>query len=521
MFMEKTILQQENKTTTKSSSFFKPTIQKKLSVGSANDSYEVEADNMANKVMRMSIPENQNISNAGALVQKKCAACEQEEKLQMKPLAESITPLIQRSSSESGGLAPSHVESQINSSRGSGTSLDHSTKNFMESRFGTDFSDVKIHTGSQAVQMSRDLNAQAFTVGNDIYFNEGKYSPNSDSGRHLLAHELTHTVQQGKSSGLAMRRIQRSVTTWGGTWDTDQYDLVTPVTASGSRGAEIKIKFSPGVNANAELIGLTQTAQAIKAGSPNYIGDATRQSHGITSGDAIGKGAGTDEATHIDRIGSRNNPIYGSTSLTSTQNLGDTPLSNNSTSNPINLGVNATYQLGFRFTSGTTLNVQDAKMYDKPTQVNVEKDSSNIFETTAVGLKGTQTGVYYGSVQWGWRTDSAGTFTKIPFSVVSQGVPSSSFMKAAELWNAGKDSTGTDTANLPIVDVMVTTAAITTQLPITFVGPPLTIPIGTRVELMQNIPFINAKVRIVDGPHTGNVYEILRSDIANLMDERP
>ena len=185
--------------------FFKPTIQKKLNVGAVNDKYEVEADNMANRVMRMSNPQQQNVSQTGALVQRKCAACEEEEKIQKKD--ETITPLIQRSSnSESGGQAPGHIESQINSSRGSGSSMDNGTKHFMESRFGTDFSDVKIHTGSQAVQMSRELNAQAFTVGNDIYFNEGKYSPNSDSGKHLLAHELTHTVQQGDGIG---RKIQK------------------------------------------------------------------------------------------------------------------------------------------------------------------------------------------------------------------------------------------------------------------------------------------------------------------------
>ncbi|CAD7797916.1 hypothetical protein CHRY9390_00249 [Chryseobacterium aquaeductus] len=189
--------------------FFKPSIQKKLSVGSANDSYEVEADQIADKIMKMSEP-SQNITQTGALIQRKCAHCEQEEKLQMKPLAESISPFIQRSSSENGGVAPDHVESQINSNKGGGKSMDSATKNFMENRFGTDFSDVKIHTGSEAVQMSRELGAQAFAVGNDIYFNEGKYNPNSDSGKHLLAHELTHTVQQSGGIG---RMVQRTCPT--------------------------------------------------------------------------------------------------------------------------------------------------------------------------------------------------------------------------------------------------------------------------------------------------------------------
>jgi hypothetical protein len=71
---------------------------------------------------------------------------------------------------------------------------------------GADFSQVKIHTGEEAAGMSNALNAQAFTVGNDIYFNSGKYNPASDKGKHLLAHELTHTIQQSGSIG---RKIQK------------------------------------------------------------------------------------------------------------------------------------------------------------------------------------------------------------------------------------------------------------------------------------------------------------------------
>ncbi|CAD7797910.1 hypothetical protein CHRY9390_00248 [Chryseobacterium aquaeductus] len=186
--------------------FFKPFIQKKISVGSANDSYEKEADSVADKIVRMSDPPPQ-VTHTGSLLQRKCASCEEEEKLQMKPLAENITPFIQRFSPESDGVAPTHIENQINSTRGGGSVMESETKNMMESRFGADFSNVKIHTGSQAVQMSRELNAQAFAVGNDIYFNEGKYNPNSDSGKHLLAHELTHTIQQTGGIG---RKIQRT-----------------------------------------------------------------------------------------------------------------------------------------------------------------------------------------------------------------------------------------------------------------------------------------------------------------------
>lgn len=209
--MSQTLTHKESKlkNTVNSTSAFKPvTVQKKMSVGASNDSYEVEAVNMANRVMSMNAPSKMNINPTGSLVQRKCTACEQEEKIQKKSLAATITPLIQRSSREKGGEASSDVENKINSSKGNGNTIDGETKNFMETRFGTDFSDIKIHTGSQAVEMSRELNAQAFTVGNDIYFNEGKYNPNSDSGKHLLAHELTHTVQQKDS---AKRKVQRSL----------------------------------------------------------------------------------------------------------------------------------------------------------------------------------------------------------------------------------------------------------------------------------------------------------------------
>ncbi len=76
----------------------------------------------------------------------------------------------------------------------------------MESGFGADFSDVKIHTDSSAVDMSNNLNAQAFTHGNDIYFNSGKYDTSSTSGQHLLAHELTHTLQQGGSHSIQRKK---------------------------------------------------------------------------------------------------------------------------------------------------------------------------------------------------------------------------------------------------------------------------------------------------------------------------
>ncbi len=183
-----------------------PVIQKKLEIGEPDDLYEAEADAVADKVINHMESPGIPPSNKGPLVQRKCSACQNEEKLQKKPLADSITPLVQRKST--GGessLASKALTKQIHGSKGNGHNMDQGTQNLMESRFGVDFSNVRIHTGQKAIQMSRDLNAKAFTVGNDIYFNEGKYNPTSTSGKHLLAHELTHTIQQSKGGDTIQR----------------------------------------------------------------------------------------------------------------------------------------------------------------------------------------------------------------------------------------------------------------------------------------------------------------------------
>jgi hypothetical protein len=89
------------------------------------------------------------------------------------------------------------------------TDVDGDGESQMESGFGSDFGNVRIHTDSTAVQMNQELGAHAFTNGSDIYFNQGKYQPNSKDGQHLLAHELTHTVQQG-ASGMVQNKSKKS-----------------------------------------------------------------------------------------------------------------------------------------------------------------------------------------------------------------------------------------------------------------------------------------------------------------------
>ncbi len=129
-------------------------------------------------------------------VQKK----EEEESVQKKEEKEEP---VQKKGSETE-VDNNQLESKLDNSKGKGTQLNGTTRQEMESGFGTDFSNVKIHTDTNAVEMTQELGAQAFTHGKDIYFNNGKFSPDSKDGKHLLAHELTHTVQQTGSKKIQM-----------------------------------------------------------------------------------------------------------------------------------------------------------------------------------------------------------------------------------------------------------------------------------------------------------------------------
>lgn len=100
---------------------------------------------------------------------------------------------------EGNGLVDSEVQRKIDERRGLGESLPEDVRIQMEHGMNSDFNDVKIHNGSEATVMSSKVNADAFTFGNDVYFNEGQYQPNTTEGQHLIAHELAHVVQHSNS----------------------------------------------------------------------------------------------------------------------------------------------------------------------------------------------------------------------------------------------------------------------------------------------------------------------------------
>ncbi|NEO15010.1 MULTISPECIES: DUF4157 domain-containing protein [unclassified Moorena] len=189
-------------------------IQTKMQVGEPNDVYEKEADSVAAQVMRMSAPPVQNQTEEEDIQTKQIALQLQsdEEEIQTKPIAlqlqsdeeeiqtKPIALQLQSDEEEiqtkaNPGQTPQvspHLETKIQSRQGTGQPLPDSTRAFMEPRFGADFSSVRVHTDSSAVQMNKELGAQAFTHGRDIFYGAGK-SPGKNS---LTAHELTHTIQQ-------------------------------------------------------------------------------------------------------------------------------------------------------------------------------------------------------------------------------------------------------------------------------------------------------------------------------------
>ena len=200
--------------------------QAKLAMGQPGDQYEQEADAMADKVVQEKSQEEniqthtdgniqaQTIAEGvSPLVQSKTtdaglqAKAEEEGEIAMETEEGEVKDAVQMKQ-EASSDAPPGFEQQLNQTSG-GAPMDQETLSGMEQSFGADFNDVRVHTDSQAVQMSQGIGAHAFTHGSDIYFNENQYNPHDSSGKHLLAHELTHTIQQGSSPAIHNSTIQK------------------------------------------------------------------------------------------------------------------------------------------------------------------------------------------------------------------------------------------------------------------------------------------------------------------------
>ena len=154
-------------------------LQAKYSGNKAEDKYEQEADQIAEQVKAgpsISASERLNLSD--------------------NSLAANISPFVQTKAEGNGAITSGRLPGGIESSQSRGWPLPLATRQLMRSRFGTDFSEMRVYTDNSAAKMNQDLKAHAFTIGRDIYFGAGRFQPESNVGQKLLAHELTHTLQQ-------------------------------------------------------------------------------------------------------------------------------------------------------------------------------------------------------------------------------------------------------------------------------------------------------------------------------------
>jgi len=213
-------------------------LQAKLRIGQPGDVYEHEADRVADAVMRMPAPQKVSINNSRIqrasttfeenelkrqpieeeeeeeekLQRQPAEEEEEEEKLQKKPIEEEEEEKLQRQPAEeeeekklqaknvsvSNPVVDSVIENKIQCMKGGGRSLSQGERAFFEPRLGYDFSDVRVHEDAKASEAARGVNARAFTIGKDVVFNAGEYSPDNQKSQKLMAHELTHVIQQNR-----------------------------------------------------------------------------------------------------------------------------------------------------------------------------------------------------------------------------------------------------------------------------------------------------------------------------------
>ena len=164
-------------------------IQPKLNISTPGDVHEQEADRVAEQVMRMPDPILQS-QNKGGLDASGSSGGEE--------------PLIRRQVKSEGST--SEVAADFTSPLGNGMPLDEASRTFFEPRFGQDFADVRIHTGARATESAHAVGARAYTIGRDVVFGSSEYAPHTQAGRTLLAHELTHVVQQRRGDGPTIQR---------------------------------------------------------------------------------------------------------------------------------------------------------------------------------------------------------------------------------------------------------------------------------------------------------------------------
>lgn len=179
-------------------------IQTKLNVNKPGDRFEKEADLTADRVMGMHAtgekePEKSQLTRVEPRLQRKENEAGQHDELSGNRSREAAAP------------AMADVETTLRSKSGGGLAMPQQLRSFMEPRFGTDFANVRLHNDETSHKLNKSLNAKAFTFGNNIFFGSNQYEPTTQQGRHLLAHELTHVLQQSPAAAPQNQQtLQRS-----------------------------------------------------------------------------------------------------------------------------------------------------------------------------------------------------------------------------------------------------------------------------------------------------------------------
>lgn len=399
------------------------------------------------------------------------------------------------------------------------------------------------------------MNARAYTLGTDVVFGAGGYAPRTPRGAGILAHELAHVVQQDgkpppvdrpapigsesdpaeraahaaaravmspyRSTALGIRAqlraaapraqtIQR-ITTWAGEFDTTKY---TTIQGPPMDGVDIELEFRPNDKVDAKRIGMVQSVISAEKGKPFLIGTAAQKA--VYKQRAVAAGE-TGEGRRIDRATSDDygNPLYAT----------DVPGAKD------RLGTTATVadwgHHGWRYIDAAGKErKKNALLKDTPKLSNARVESAQRFETTALAVRGAQSGTYYGSVSWGWEKNAAGLVRRLPLTRVSKDAPSGAFTAAARKWNTSQTIGGKDTINLPIVPRMYARADDTVVVahPTTPGVEVARLTKNTRMEITRwatNEAFNRGssdlwrRVTIVDGPDAGKVGWLQMSQMSN------
>jgi hypothetical protein len=170
-------------------------LQRKAMVSTPGDRWEREADAMAERVVSIAPPHD--VGTAPAMLQRSCKACDDDE-----------PPSVQLDALPGAQSSPDPAAAWQAAASG-GAPLSGDLRAYFEPRFGHDFSGVRVHHDNDAADAARAVQAHAYTIGQDIVFGAGEFQPETAGGKRLLAHELTHVVQQ-QTGGIAMA-VQRQV----------------------------------------------------------------------------------------------------------------------------------------------------------------------------------------------------------------------------------------------------------------------------------------------------------------------